>query len=73
MSKKSLLSILVILALSLAGAVAAQQNPPEQGEEQGHRGMGGPPPVLGFNSILGLPCRSFAATSCPFIGMRPPS
>jgi hypothetical protein len=54
MSKKSLLSILVLLVLSLAGSLAAQQNPAAQGEEQGHRGMGGPPPVLGTITSVGV-------------------
>jgi hypothetical protein len=59
MSKKSLLSISVLLALgllSLAGSVAAQQNPQLQGQEQGQgrRGMGGPPPVLGTITSVGV-------------------
>ena len=54
MSKKSLLSMLVLLVLSLAGSLAAQQGPPPQGGEQGHRGMGGPPPVLGTITSVGV-------------------
>ena len=54
MSKKILLSIPVLLALSLAGSLAAQQNPPPPGQEQGRRGMGGPPPVAGTITSVGV-------------------
>ena len=54
MSKKSLLSILVLLALSIAGALTAQQNSPPSGQEQGRRGMGGPPPVMGTITSVGV-------------------
>ncbi len=54
MTKKSLLSILVLLALSLASTLAAQQNPPAQGQEHQRQGMGGPPPVLGTITSVGV-------------------
>jgi len=61
MSKKSMLRIVGLVALgvlSFAGLVAAQQNPPppgqEQGEGQGRRGRGGPPPVLGTITSVGV-------------------
>jgi hypothetical protein len=46
MSKKLLLSIPMLLALIVAGSLAAQQNSPSPGQEPGRRGMGGAPPVL---------------------------
>ncbi len=54
MSKKFLLSIPVLLALSLAGSLAAQQNSPSPGQEPGRRGMGGPPPVMGTITSVGV-------------------
>jgi hypothetical protein len=60
MSKKSLLSILVLLMvglLSLSGAAAAQQDsapPPGQQPGQGRRGMNGPPPVMGTVTSVGV-------------------
>ncbi len=54
MTKKLLLSIPVLLTLSLAGFLAAQQNAPSPGQEQGHRGMGGPPPVMGTITSIGV-------------------
>ena len=54
MSKKLFVSILVLLAFSVAGALAAQQDSPPQGQEQGRRGMGGPPPVIGTISSVGV-------------------
>jgi len=54
MSKKFLLSIPVILVLSFASFLAAQQNPPSPGQEQGRRGMGGPPPLLGTITSVGV-------------------
>ena len=54
MSKKFLLSILVLLALSIAGSLAAQQNPPSQGQEPPRQGMGGPPPVMGTITSVGV-------------------
>jgi len=54
MCKKSLLSILVLLALSVASSLAAQQNAPPPGQEQGRRGMGGPPPTMGTITSVGV-------------------
>ena len=58
MSKKVLLSIPILLVLTLAGSLAAQQNSPPPtptpGQEQGRRGMGGPPPVLGTITSVGV-------------------
>jgi hypothetical protein len=54
MSKKTLLSLLTILAFGLAALLAAQENPSPQGEHQGRRGMGGPPPVLGTITSVGV-------------------
>jgi len=54
MSKKFLLSIPMLLALSLAGSLAAQQNSPSPGQEPGRRGMGGPPPVMGTITSVGV-------------------
>lgn len=54
MSKKSLLGILVFLALALAGSLAAGQNSPPQGEAPGGRGMGGPPPAMGTITSVGV-------------------
>ena len=54
MSKKFLLGILMSMALSVAGMLVAQQNSPSPGQEQGRRGMGGPPPVMGTISSVGV-------------------
>jgi len=54
MSKKSLLSILVFLALSVAGSLAAQQGAPPPGQEPGQRGRGGPPPTMGTITSVGV-------------------
>lgn len=66
MSKKTLRSFMVILALSLAGSLAAQQDTPNQaipaqpgqnqgqGQGQGRRGMGGPPPMMGTITSVGV-------------------
>jgi len=54
MSKKLLLSIPMLLVLGVAGSLAAQQNTPPQGQEQGRRGMGGPPPVMGTITSVGV-------------------
>src|ERR1035437_4853333 len=54
MSKKSLLAILVLLALSIGSFLAAQQNPPTKGEEGGPGGRGGPPPLLGTITCVGV-------------------
>jgi hypothetical protein len=54
MSKKLLLSIPMLLALSVAGSIAAQQNSPSPGQEPGRRGMGGAPPVLGTITSVGV-------------------
>ncbi|MGD1103359.1 MAG: DUF5666 domain-containing protein [Terriglobia bacterium] len=53
MSKKFLLSIPVLLVLSVAGFLAAQQNSPTPGQEPGRRGMGGPP-VMGTITSVGV-------------------
>jgi hypothetical protein len=54
MSKKFALSIPVFLALGLAGSMAAQQNSPSPGQGPGGRGMGGPPPVMGTITSVGV-------------------
>jgi hypothetical protein len=54
MSKKLFVSIPFLLVLSLASSLAAQQNPPPQGQESGRRGMGGPPPVMGTITSVGV-------------------
>src|SRR5208337_105261 len=54
MSKKFLLSVAVLFALSLAGSLAAQQNSPSPGQEGPRRGMGGPPPVMGTITSVGV-------------------
>ena len=54
MSKKFLWSIPVILVLSFASSLAAQQNPPSPGQEPPRQGMGGPPPVMGTITSVGV-------------------
>jgi hypothetical protein len=54
MSKKVFLSITAFLVLALAGSLAAQQNSPAQGQNEPRRGMGGPPPVLGTITSVGV-------------------
>jgi len=54
MRKKFLLGIGVFLAVAASGLLAAQQNPPPAGEGQGRRGMGGPPPVMGTITSVGV-------------------
>lgn len=60
MSKKIVRSIPILLVFLLAGSLAAQQNPPTPpptstpGQDQGRRGMGGPPPVLGTITSVGV-------------------
>ena len=54
MSKKFLVSIPFLLVLSLASSLAAQQNSPSPGQEPGRRGMGGPPPVMGTITSVGV-------------------
>jgi len=56
MSKKVVLSIPILLVLALAGSLAAQQNSPSPipGQDQGPRGMGGPPPLLGTITSVGV-------------------
>jgi hypothetical protein len=54
MSKKLLFSIRLLLVFSIAGLMAAQQNPQPAGEEHGRRGMGGPPPVMGTITSVGV-------------------
>lgn len=53
MSKKLFLSV-PILAVLASALVVAQQGPPPSGEGQGRRGLGGPPPVLGTISSVGV-------------------
>ena len=54
MSKKPLLSMLVLLVLSVAGSLVAQQDSPRPGQQPGGRGMGGPPPMLGTVTSVGV-------------------
>jgi hypothetical protein len=54
MNKKFLLSIPVLVLLSLAGSLAGQQNSPPPGQGQGRRGMGGPPPMMGTITSVGV-------------------
>lgn len=58
MFKKVLVSIPIFLVFLLAGSLAAQQSSPPatptQGQDQGRRGMGGPPPVLGTITSVGV-------------------
>ncbi len=62
MSKKLLRSFLVLLAVSIAASLGAQQDSPPQapgqaqgqGQGEGRRGMGGPPPVLGTITSVGV-------------------
>jgi len=54
MSKKFLVSILVLLAFCVAGSLVAQQDSPPPGQGQGRRGMGGPPPVMGTITTVGV-------------------
>jgi len=53
MSKKVLLNIPLLLALSLASSVTAQQNSPPPGQRSGRRGMGAPP-VIGVVTSVGV-------------------
>jgi hypothetical protein len=53
MLKKSLLTIPVLLALSIAISLAAQQNSPPPGQGQPRRG-GGEPPVMGTITSVGV-------------------
>ena len=55
MSKKFLMSALMLGTLTLAGSLAAQQNPPAQGgNQEGRHRMGGPPPVMGTITSVGV-------------------
>jgi len=54
MSKKLSLRILVLLVLSLASSLAAQQNSPPPGQQPPRPGMGGPPPVMGTITSVGV-------------------
>jgi hypothetical protein len=54
MYKKFFWSVPSILVLSFASLLAAQQNTPPAGQEQGRRGMGGPPPVMGTITSVGV-------------------
>jgi hypothetical protein len=60
MSRNILRSFIVILALGIAGSLSAQQDAPpagqaqSQGQGQGRRGMGGPPPVIGTITTVGV-------------------
>lgn len=69
MSRKFLRNFMVVLALGIAGSLAAQQDAPNtpnpapaqgqgqgqsQGQGQGRRGMGGPPPVIGTITSVGV-------------------
>jgi hypothetical protein len=54
MYKKLLVSLTAMLAFGLAGSLAAQQSSANQGQVQARRGMGGPPPVLGTITSVGV-------------------
>ncbi len=61
MSKRIVRGFMAILALSIAGSLAAQQDTPNnsipappQGQGQGRRGMNGPPPVVGTITTVGV-------------------
>jgi hypothetical protein len=54
MSKRLLLSFPLVLMCSIAVAFAAQQGPESQGQESGRQGMGGPPPVMGTITSVGV-------------------
>ena len=54
MHKKFLLSIPLVVGLSFGSLSAAQQPPPSQGQEPPRQGMGGPPPVLGTITSVGV-------------------
>ncbi len=63
MSKSLLRSFLVLLVLGIAASLGAQQDAPNtpppapaqgQGQGQGRRGMGGPPPVIGTITSVGV-------------------
>ncbi len=58
MSKKLLRCFMVLLALGIAVSLGAQQDSPPpapgQGQGQGRRGMGGPPPVIGTITSVGV-------------------
>jgi hypothetical protein len=54
MPKRLLVSILILFALSMAGRVVAQEAPPAQGGGEHHMGMGGPPPILGTITSVGV-------------------
>jgi hypothetical protein len=54
MSKKFLLSIAMLLTINLASVLAAQQNFPSAGQEGPRQGMGGPPPVMGMVTSVGV-------------------
>ncbi len=54
MSKKFLLSVLLVLALSIVTSLAAQQNASSQGQQPPRQGMGGPPPVMGTITSVGV-------------------
>ncbi|MGO8816382.1 MAG: DUF5666 domain-containing protein [Terriglobia bacterium] len=54
MYKKFFWSIPSILVLSFASLLAAQQTTSPPGQDQGRRGMGGPPPVMGTITSVGV-------------------
>ena len=54
MSKRLLIIGSTLLALGLAGSLAAQQNSQSPAQEGGRRGMGGPPPVMGTITSVGV-------------------
>ncbi len=55
MTKKSLMSVILLGSLIFTGSLVAQQNPPAQsGEQEGRHRMGGPPPVMGTITSVGV-------------------
>jgi len=54
MIKKSLLSIPLVFILGFGVALAAQEGSPSAGQEPHRPGMGGPPPVMGTITSVGV-------------------
>ena len=54
MLRRLSLRVLILLTLALAGSLAAQQNPPAQGQEPPRHSMGGEPPMGGTITSVGV-------------------